>query len=174
MNKIRYKQRDCKNQDKIEELLTTTRIGIVGMSDNDSPYIVPVNFVWHKGAIYFHGMGSGRKDDILSQKPKVTFIVYHEYGTVTDPVPCKADTSYISVMIFGKTQKIVDFKDAAEVLQKILDKYTPNFYAGKLPASMIEKYRSSHDNKRVAVYKIEVEELTAKENAAEPEQLFKT
>jgi len=172
MNHVRYKQRDCKDQEKIGAFLTNTRIGVVGMVDGDMPYTVPVNYVWHNGSIYFHGMGSGRKEDILSKGPNVSFTVYEEVGTVTDPVPCKADTAYMSVMIFGKVEKTASFDEAAGALQKILDKYMPGFYNHPMSASFVEKYRSAHDNKGVAVYKITPSDMTAKENSADESQLF--
>ena len=63
-------------------------------------------------------MGSGKKKILLKTEPTVCFTVYEEYGTVTDPMPCHADTSYMSVMLFGKVEKIVDFEDAAIILQE--------------------------------------------------------
>lgn len=173
MNHVRYKQRDCKDMAKIIPFLEETRVGVIGMVSEGLPYAVPVNYVWHKGCIYFHGMGSGKKVSILSMSPQVTFTVFKEHGTVTDPMPCKADTAYMSAMIFGQAQKVADFEEAAEVLQKILEKYTPGFYKTPMSAGVVEKYKSSHDNNRVAVYKILPIDLTAKENAAEDGQIFK-
>ena len=173
MNEIRYKQRVCRDEKVIERFLETTRVGVVGLVDgNGIPYAVPVNFVWHEGAVYFHGMGSGKKDAILAENPDASFTLFHEFGTTTDPVPCKADTSYMSVMIFGKAVKLSDFAKASGALQKLLEKYTPGFYQNPLSAQMVEKYRSSHDNNPVAVYKIEVAEMTAKHNLASEDELF--
>jgi len=173
MNEIRYKQRICTDMKKIENFLETTRVGVIGLIDEENiPYAVPVNFVWHEGAIYFHGMGSGKKDAILSKNPDVCFTIFHEHGTTTDPVPCKADTSYMSVMIFGKAHKLSNFHEASEALEKFLGKYAPGFYKNALSAQMVEKYRSSHDNNPVSVYKIEAAEMTAKENAAPKEEIY--
>ena len=173
MNKIRYVQRDCKDKDKIEKFLIETRTGVIGMNGDDFPYAVPVNFVWSDGSIFFHGMGSGKKVDLLSSEPPVCFTVYEEYGTVTDPMPCHADTSYMSVMIFGKVEKVVDFKEAASALQKLVEKYTPGYYKKPLTSKLIESYRSSFDDKAVSVYKLTPEDLTAKENQADETELFK-
>ncbi|WP_419770980.1 MAG: pyridoxamine 5'-phosphate oxidase family protein [Candidatus Marinarcus sp.] len=173
MNQIRYKQRVCNDQEKIGLFLSKTRVGVVSMVDGNVPYAVPVNFVWNEGKVYFHGMGSGKKVDILSKNNPISFTVFEEYGTVSDPMPCKADTAYMSVMIFGNARKVEDFEEAATALQKILDKYMPEFYKNPMSASLMEKYRSGHDQNRTAVFCISPDELTAKENYAEPEQLFK-
>lgn len=172
MNQIQYKQRDCKDKVKIEQFLQDARIGIIGMNGDDVPYAVPVNFVWYEGSIFFHGMGSGKKEKILSKGPPVCFIVYEEYGTVTDPIPCHADTSYMSVMLFGRIEKIVDFEESSSVLQKLLDKYTPAYYKKPLTSKMLENYRSSIDGNPVSVFKLKPDEITAKENPAPKKEFF--
>lgn len=172
MEQIRYKQRVCTDQEKIEEFLFNARTGILALSAGEYPYALPLNFVWHEGCICFHGMGSGKKVDILSENPKAAFTVYEEYGTVKDPMPCHADTSYMSVMIFGRTEKITEVKEAAEILQKLVDKFMPKFYDHTLTGGLIDKYRSSMDGRAVAVYRLRTEAITAKENAVQTEQIF--
>ncbi len=61
MQQIRYTQRICTDKEKIDVFLAGARVGVVGLSAGDYPYAVPVNFVWHDGCVYFHGMGSGKK-----------------------------------------------------------------------------------------------------------------
>ncbi len=172
MNRVNYKQRNCTDHEKIEAFLLRARIGVLGMINGISPYAVPVNYIWHNGSIYFHGMGSGKKKDILAQNPLVCFTIYEEQGTVIDPVPCHADTAYMSIMIFGKADKLTDSKEAAAALQILLDKYMPNYFSHPLTGTLIEKYRSAHDGNAVSVYRITSQEMTAKENMAESGQLF--
>ncbi len=174
MEQVRYTQRNCSDKEKIDAFLEKTRIGVIGMHSQKYPYTVPVNYIWYHGAIYFHGMGSGKKTKLLLKEPQVSFTVFEEIGTVKDLVPCHADTAYMSVMIFGYARKVEDYKESAQVLQAIVDKYLPGFYKSRMTAALAEHYRSSHDNKAVAVYKIEPELITAKENAAEPDALFKS
>lgn len=172
MNKVSYTQRNCTDKEKIEAFLSESRTGVVGMTSDGFPYVVPVNYVWNNGSIYFHGMGSGKKVDILSENPMVCFTVYKEIGTVTDPVPAHADTSYLSVMIFGKAEKVTDLEEATATLQKVLDKYMPKYYKQPLNGIFIEKYRSSLDGNAVAVYRVTPQEMTAKENSVDSSKLF--
>ncbi len=172
MNKIRYVQRECTDKQKIDDFLSCTRVGILGMNDDNTPYALPLNFVWCDGSIFFHGAGSGKKEIILSNEPEVCFTVYEEYGTVVDPMPCHADTSYMSVMLFGKVQKIVDFEEAANILNRLVEKYTPGFYQKKLTAKMMENYRSSLDGNATSVYRITPNVLSAKHNIAEDGEIF--
>lgn len=172
MEQIRYKQRNCTDTAIIEDFLVKSRTGVIGISGSAYPYCVPVNYIWKNGAVYFHGLGSGKKIQLLEDNPTVCFTVYEEFGTVKDPVPCHADTSYRSVMLFGQVKKLEDFHEIAEVLQAIVDKFMPDFYKSKISPVLAEKYRSAHDHKAVAVYKIMPEERTAKENVADSKDLF--
>ncbi len=168
MEQIRYKQRICTDKEKIETFLLQARTGVLAMAGGEYPYAVPVNYVWHDGSVFFHGMGSGKKEDILSKNPPVTFTIYEEYGTVKHPMPCHADTAYMSVMFFGKAVKVTEPGEAAKVLQKLVDKFMPDFYGHPLTGNLIEKYRSSMDGRAVSVYRITPQEMTAKENSADP------
>ena len=172
MQNIRYTQRICNDRVKIETFLARARVGVLGMYAEGYPYAVPVNFLWHDGCVYFHGMGSGKKEELLSISQSVCFTVYEEFGTVTDPVPCHADTSYMSVMLFGKAQKVTDCEAAAAALQKLVEKFMRGYYKRTLSGTLAEKYRSSMDGNAVSVYRIVPDELTAKENAAAPDKLF--
>ena len=172
MNKIRYVQRECNDKQKIEKFLNKARTGVIGMNGDDFPYAVPVNFVWYDGSIFFHGMGSGKKETILSSEPPICFTVYEEYGIVTDPMPCHADTAYMSVMLYGNVEKVNDFKEAAIVLQNLMEKYTPGYYKKPITATLIEKYRSSLDGNAVSVYKLTPTDLTAKENNVSEDKIL--
>lgn len=172
MEPVRYKQRDWTDKDAVEEFLKTSRTGVIGISGSEYPYCVPVNYVFRNGVIYFHGLGSGKKIRLLLENTRVCFTVYEEIGTVKDRIPCHADTSYRSVMLFGNAERIVDYNESAEVLQAIVDKFMPGFYKTKISSQLTEKYRSSHDNKGVAVFKIVPVEQTAKVNEVRAEELF--
>lgn len=172
MDQVRYTQRNCTDKEKIEAFLLRERTGVLGMASGIFPYAVPMNYVWHNGSVYFHGMGSGKKENLLSQNPPVCFTIYREQGTVTDPVPCHADTAYMSVMLFGKAEKVIDSEEAAEALQKLVDKYMPKYYSNPLTSTFIEKYRSSLDGNAVSVYRITPQGMTAKENSVESGKLF--
>ncbi|EGW40768.1 pyridoxamine 5'-phosphate oxidase family protein [Desulfosporosinus sp. OT] len=172
MNQVSYTQRNCTDQKKIETFLEQARTGVLGMASGIFPYTVPVNYVWHNGSVYFHGMGSGKKEKILSQNPLVCFTIYKEQGTVTDPVPCHADTAYLSVMIFGKAEKVTDPEEATVALQKVVDKFMPNYYCRPLSCTVFEKYRSAMDGNAVLVYRITPQEMTAKENLVESGELL--
>lgn len=172
MEPIKYRQRTCEDREKTGAFLAAQRVGVLALPDEEYPYAVPLNYIWKDGCVYFHGAGAGKKVRLLEAEPNVSFTVYHEYGTVTDAVPCHADTSYFSVMLFGKAERVRDFSEAAAALQALVERFLPGFYKQKLGPALVEKYRSGVDSMPVAVYRIRPAHLSAKENAPEGQPIF--
>ncbi|MFJ7737755.1 pyridoxamine 5'-phosphate oxidase family protein [Lysinibacillus sp. NPDC097287] len=173
MNSVRYQARECKNQKKIENFLRTSRVGHLGLSDGKHPYVVPLNFVWLHDKIYFHGAEGGRRNQIMKDNAKVCFTVCAEYGTITDPVPAKTDTAYMSVMLFGEAEPVIDLGEATSMLQEMMDKYVPGYYSRPLSKQHVDKYRSAVYGSAVQVYCIKPHQLTAKESPFEDGKIFK-
>jgi nitroimidazol reductase NimA-like FMN-containing flavoprotein (pyridoxamine 5'-phosphate oxidase superfamily) len=173
VEQIKYTQRICADKEKINRFLTEKRVGTLSMCETaERPYALPVNYVYWNSKIYIHGMGSGKKNVVLAASPSVCFTVFEEFGTVADPVPAKCDTAYLSVVIFGKAVLVQDVEEKTQVLAQFLEKFMPQFFKTPLSTQFVDKYRSSFDNNAVAVYAIDPEDLTAKENPIDPEHMF--
>ncbi|WP_026576432.1 pyridoxamine 5'-phosphate oxidase family protein [Bacillus sp. UNC438CL73TsuS30] len=168
---MRQRALECKDQEKIDLFLEQEKTGFLGLADGNTPYVIPLNFVWLGGSIYFHGAAEGRKVNIMEENAKACFSVSANLGTLTHPVPAKTDTAYMSVMVFGEAELVVDLDEAVKAMQKMLDKYVPGYYEQALSSSHVEKYRSSLGSK-TSVYKIKALELSAKENPIQLEKLF--
>ncbi|WML29011.1 pyridoxamine 5'-phosphate oxidase family protein [Neobacillus sp. OS1-32] len=171
MQKIRQEKLACTDQQRIDQFLRTTRTGYLGLTDGNSPYVVPLNFTWLNGAIYFHGAAQGRKIELIETNPNGCFTVAEDYGTMVSPIPAKTDTAYMSVMLFGSLTKVTDLAEATAAMQALLDKYVPGYYDKQLSSSHVEKYRSSLGSYTL-VFKLTPSELTAKENQLNPHLLF--
>ncbi|MEK5035589.1 pyridoxamine 5'-phosphate oxidase family protein [Paenibacillus sp. FSL R7-0302] len=173
MNPVRYKVRECKDEARIEQFLKQARIGFLGLVDGNLPYVVPLNYVWMDGKLYIHGAGDGRRNQVMSDNSEVCFTVCEEYGTITNPVPAKTDTAYMSVMVFGQAEPVTDLDEATQVLQEMVNKYVPGYYNRPLSKQHVEKYRSAVYGGPVQVYRITPQHLTAKENPVEAESMYK-
>jgi len=174
MDPVRYKIRECRDQEKIEGFLRQARIGHLGLVDGKLPYVVPLNYVWTEGKLYFHGAGGGRRNHIMSGNSEICFTVCEEYGTITDPVPAKTDTAYMSVMIFGQAEPIADLDEATHVLQEMINKYVPGYYNRPLSKQHVDKYRSAVFGGPVQVYRVNPYHVTAKESPIEAEKMYRT
>ncbi|WP_256759397.1 pyridoxamine 5'-phosphate oxidase family protein [Cohnella sp. WQ 127256] len=166
MNPIRMYKLECTDLIKINGFLEQARTGFLGLSAMDSPYVVPLNYTWWKGSVYFHGAAEGRKVTILQSNSQACFTVCEDQGTITNIIPAKTDTAYMSVMVFGVVELVTDLEEATGAMQSILNKYVPGYYDNPLAKSHVEKYVSSLGS-RTAVFKLIPSEVTAKENEAQ-------
>lgn len=174
MEQIKYTKRICDDREKINGFLAQQRVGTLGMGEpGGRPYALPVNYVYMDNKVYIHGMGSGKKNDVLAANPSVCFTVFAEFGTVADPVPAKCDTAYFSVVIFGRAVKVEDVSEKTLALREIVEKFMPQYFKTPLAAQFIEQYRSSFDDRAVAVYRIDPEDITAKENSVNEANMFR-
>lgn len=171
MEGIRYAKRTCTDQTQIDEFLAKAKTGALSMVDGGLPYVIPLNFVWHDGSLYFHGADAGRKEKVLQANNQVCFLVSEEYGTIAEPVPAETDTAYMSVMLFGRAERVTELSLATGALQAMLDKYVPGYYEQNLSRQHVDKYRSSH-GAQVAVYKITPTEVSAKINPVNEQKMF--
>lgn len=154
---------ECTDTDRIDRFLSLARTGFLGLSADNEPYVVPLNYVWTNGSVYFHGAAEGRKIDMLRCNAQACFTVCEDLGTITAPVPAHTDTAYMSVMLFGLVSPIPDLEEATTAMQALLDKYVPGYYDQPLSRAHVEKYVSSLGS-RTAVFKLTPDRITAKRN----------
>lgn len=171
MHNVRQENLVCTDDKRIDQFLSRTRTGYLGLTDGELPYVVPLNFVWMNEAVYFHGAAHGRKIDLIHANPNCCFTVAEDYGTMVNPIPAKTDTAYTSVMLFGALETVTDLNEATAVMQAMLDKYVPGYYDKSLSPSHVEKYRSSLGSHTV-VFRLIPSERTAKENQLDMELAF--
>lgn len=168
---MRLKLRECNDEAAIQQFLESAETGFLGLSADDIPYVVPLNYIWREKAIYFHGASEGRKADYMRLNAQGCFTVSQSYGTLTSPVPAHIDTAYMSVMLFGRLSTVESLEESTAVMQAMIDKYMPGFYNQPLAAQHLDKYRSSLGS-RTIIYKLAVESMSAKSNAVQEELLF--
>ncbi|MHA6484768.1 pyridoxamine 5'-phosphate oxidase family protein [Paenibacillus sp. strain BS8-2] len=160
---VRLQKRLCTDQNKIEQFIKQGETGYLGLSDGGAPYVVPLNYVWLDGCLYFHGATEGRKMAIISRHAEACVTISESLGTIPHPVPAKTDTAYMSVMAFGRIELVSGLQEATEAMQAMLDKYAPGYYQERLSSTHVERYVSSMGSK-TAVFKLIISQLTAKEN----------
>lgn len=168
---IRYSKRTITNQEQIDSFLLQAKIGQLGLTDGTEPYIIPLNFCWWNGHIYFHGADSGRKVEMINANNRVCFSVCEEHGTVADPVPAHIDTAYMSVIMFGTVERVQEPEEMRDAMQAMIDKYVPGYYSEPLPLQHVLKYRSSMGSV-TAIFRIAPDTITAKGNPLSEEMQY--
>lgn len=137
-----------------EAVLKRGSHGIMGvMGDDGYPYTVPVSYVHHAGAIYFHCAKEGYKLDAIRACDKVSFTVVD-----ADVVVEKEYTTYYrSVMVFGRASVVEDDAERREAFLAIAKKYSPSMNLESHEAVI------ARSGARACVVKIEPERITGKE-----------
>jgi nitroimidazol reductase NimA-like FMN-containing flavoprotein (pyridoxamine 5'-phosphate oxidase superfamily) len=153
---LRRDDREITDKAVIEAILHRAGVGRLGLAVDNWPYVVPLNYVYHNGAIYFHCADEGRKIDMLKANPQVCFEVDEDYGIVRSNKPSPHSTHYTSVIVFGQAQIVDDLQRKFEALQALLDKYAPGRH-----------YRQMRLNeaKTATVVEITIEGMTGKTRA---------
>ncbi|GIQ67369.1 pyridoxamine 5'-phosphate oxidase family protein [Xylanibacillus composti] len=162
---MRRKDFEQKNEHEVNEFLAERTYGILGLHGEDGwPYLVPLNFVYHNGHIYFHGSRIGQKIHDLRANEKVSFAVADEYALIpsyfSDPkLACPATAFFKSVLIRGHASLIEDVEEKASVFGALMNKLQKE--GGYAPISVSDPDYVPQ-LKGTAVVKITIDSLTAK------------
>ena len=122
---------EIKDKTIINELLDTAEYGTLAVSEDNTPYSVPVNFVRIEDNIYFHGALSNKKMKILGLNPKVSFSVVENYSIIAsffssrDGLACPATHFFKSVSIDGVVEMVEDRAEKAVVFEALMKKLQP-------------------------------------------------
>ena len=113
------------SKDEIEKVLNEENLWYLGVSLDDQPLVVPLNYVYTEGKILFHCALEGKKLDYIRKNDEVCFTVARQIGTVEQHEnndPCHVDSD--SVMCFGKAkiiENLIERKNALNVFNKRFD-----------------------------------------------------
>lgn len=156
----RRKDRAMKTPREMELLLERLQVGRLAVTTKDGPYIVPVNYLFFEGTIYFHSALSGRKMEALRVDSRVCFLVDEVGPQVLWAQGCGISQIYRSVICFGKAEFVEGLIEKKRILERLVQKYVPSGYSfPSMKDQNIEK---------TAVVKIVIESMSGKENALSP------
>lgn len=151
---MRRKEKEIKDRSMIENILREATVCRIGMSQDNVPYIVPMNFGYRGGVIYLHSAKEGKKIDMIKDNPLVCFEVEHKVELIPSEKPCEWGANYYSVIGWGKAEFIDDSKGKEEALNIIMDKY----------AKESDYNYSQNMLNAVKVIKIQITEMTGKKS----------
>lgn len=151
---MRRKEKEITEQSEIERILSRAQIIHLGMCDGDQPYVLPMNFGYHDGAIYLHSAKVGRKIETLRKNNKVCFNAEIDLGLIKpadEGNPCAFGMRFRSIVGFGTAEIIEDEAGVIKGLNALMSQYSDNEYT--FPAKGLA---------RTAIIKITIESMTAK------------
>jgi nitroimidazol reductase NimA-like FMN-containing flavoprotein (pyridoxamine 5'-phosphate oxidase superfamily) len=120
---MRRFDKEIKDPVIIDEILHRSELCRIGLVAGDEAYIVPLNFGYAEGVLYFHSAPGGRKIDLIRKDNNVTFEITLTSEIHTGEKPCNWTTKYRSVMGTG-TIEIMDKRESKiSGLDIIMKKY---------------------------------------------------
>ena len=155
MQPMRKQKNLVSDQAEMEAILQKALVMHLAMCRGEQPYLVPVNFAYADGRIYFHTGHKGMKMDFMAANDRVCFEVDTEVKLLPAEGPCDWSVRYESVVGFGRARKVEDQAERLKGLRLIMEHYNgPGEY--EFPAPNLA---------RTAVVCIEVDEMTGRKSS---------
>ena len=120
---MRRNEREITDRKDIDDIIRRCRVCHLAMCDEGQPYVVPLNFGYDGGFLYFHAAPEGRKIDIIKRNNRVGFEFDILHDIVTAEQACKWGAKYESVMGSGTAEIVDDLEAKKEALQLIMRQY---------------------------------------------------
>lgn len=150
-----------------EAIIQQCTVGRMATIDEEGyPYIVPLNFVYRQGKIYFHCAHEGEKITNISRDNKVCFevdipLAYLDTGFFPEnTVPSGVTQFYHSVIIRGKATVVNDLQEKIDALNALVVAHEPGVNITKITSELPAV-------KGCKVVAISIESMTGKQNLAQ-------
>ena len=151
---MRRKDKEITDMTEIRAIMENATICHLAMSEENRPYVIPVNFGIKDNNIYIHSALEGKKMDIIERNNNVCVEMDIDHEVEIGRRPCISGTKYKSVIAFGKAFFIDDLEEKKKALNVILDHYSTDG-----PYEFQEK-----EVNRVSIIKIELEKISGKKS----------
>lgn len=143
-------------KEEAQAYLAENNTGRLATCDADGqPYIVPLNYVYFKGHIFFHCALKGKKLNHIMQNPKVCFEVSETDELDLADQPCGCATRFTSVLVTGTAEFIENTDEKLSVLDAFIRHLAP---VKNYPAIRPEMAAAC------AVVQIRIKEISGKKN----------
>lgn len=121
---MRKKKKLVSDTGEIEKILRRAMVLRVAFSKDDRPYIVPVNFGYESGRLFFHTGYKGKKMEFFEANPEVCFEVDLDAEVVPSEEACGFSCNYLSVVGYGTARLVEDIEEKKNALDVIMGHYS--------------------------------------------------
>ena len=148
---------NIEDRKEIEEIIKSCKTCFVAMSDNNIPYVLPMNFALDGDFVVLHSAQSGRMWETLQKNPRVciNWTLGEDLAWQDVQVGCSYRVKSKSVIIEGPLEIIEDFDEKYRCLKNLMSQYSEREFKFNEPAV-----------KNVGIMKVGIEKISAKEFGA--------
>ncbi len=151
---MRRKDKEIKDKKEIELIIRKANVCRIALSDNNMPYIVPVNFGYNNNCLYIHSAIEGKKIEIIKKNNDICFEIDIAHEILQGKLACHTTMKYYSVIGYGKAYIIDDSEEKIKALNIIIEHCLP-----KIPHEYSEKFF-----KKIVIIKVEINNMTGKKS----------
>ncbi len=149
---MRRKEKEIVGKKEIEAVIKSCQVCRLAINDGEYPYIVPLNFGYKEGVLYFHGAMKGKKLSLLEKDSHAAFEMDTKLKIVDADEACDWSMIFQSVLGRGRISMIDSPEEKKKSLSIIMAQYSDKTF--DLPEKTING---------TAVYKLTIEEMTGKQ-----------
>lgn len=123
---MRRKDRQIKDINEIESIISCSDVCRVAFADNNTPYIVTMNFGYSGGdhmCLYFHCATEGKKMDMIKKNNYVCFEMDTDHRLYKGTKGCDWGMKYSSIVGYGNISVIAEMEEKRTGLNYIMKHY---------------------------------------------------
>ena len=155
MQGMTKRERQVTDLRQIREILDKGKVLHLGLSVNDEPYVVPMNYGYSmeegRLTLYLHSAVQGKKLDMIRENPRVFFSIDCDRMPFDGDKPCQYGLVYSSVMGRGTAAILEDVEEKKQAMTLLMKTQTGRDFTFEDRLVSI-----------VSVIRIDVAEYTAK------------
>jgi len=125
------------DRSEMEEIIRKCQVCHIAMVDPYGlPYLLPFNFGYDNGILYFHSSRMGKKIDILTHNPNVCVEFSTDYllRFQSEKVGCSYTMKYRSVLAYGKVEFIEDPGQKIRCMNIVMKNYATGEFTYNQPS----------------------------------------
>jgi len=145
------------NREEIDKIIRACKTCYLAMSDNDFPYVLPMNFALDGNSVILHSAQSGRMWETLKKNQNVciNWIIGEDLAWQDVKVGCSYRVKSKSILVEGKVEFVDDFDEKTRCMQLLMEQYSDREFKFSKPAV-----------ENVGIIKVAIEKIAAKEFGA--------
>jgi nitroimidazol reductase NimA-like FMN-containing flavoprotein (pyridoxamine 5'-phosphate oxidase superfamily) len=124
---MRRMERQVKEIEDIESIISRSDVCRIAFADNNTPYIVTLNFGYSGGdnpCLYFHCAPEGRKIEMIKKNNRVCFEMDTDHEIYSGEKGCDWGMKFSSVIGYGNISIVEDRKLKIEGLDCLMAHYS--------------------------------------------------
>ena len=152
---MRWSEKALTDRAGLEQILWQGRVCQLAIPDLPTPYLVPLNYGYRDGVLYFHSAAAGYKIELLRKNPVVSFSVVIDLGIVEAERACNWGARFRSVLGRGRIEFVSDPEQKQTALKLLMTQYSDAEF--DFPAAAVTG---------TTIFKLTIEQMTGKQSHA--------